>query len=85
MHYHFLEAIIDTGTGITVIFPELCEKLNLSYHRKWEGPLLLMANGAVVQLKGSVTIIINKVLVYVEAAIMAMNGYELLPKNNALW
>lgn len=81
-----VEAIIDTGAGITVISPEFCKYLNLVPKKQWEGPKLLMANGSIVCPEGSVTleIIITGIPVYVEAAVLPINGYKLLLGNDAL-
>ena len=81
-----VEAIVDTGAGITVISPDLCKQLNFSLHKRWGGPHLLMAIGTIVRPDSSVSLelIINRVPVYVEAAVLALNGYELLLGNNAL-
>lgn len=83
---HPIEAIIDTGAGITVVLPSLFKRLNLSLRNSWEGPLLVIANGAVVQPEGCVNleVIVDGILICVEAAVMALNGYELLLVNNAL-
>lgn len=39
-----IDSIIDTGTGVSVILPELCNHLKLESSR-WEGRFLILANG----------------------------------------
>ncbi len=81
-----IEAVVDTSAGVTVISPELCKTLGLPLHKKWEGPLLLMANGSVTHPESSVSleILVDGVQIYVEAAVLTLNGIKLLLGNNAL-
>lgn len=83
---HHFEAIVDTGAGLSVISPEFCKFLNLVPKKGWEGPKLLTANGGIVSPEGSVSleIFVEGIPVYVEAAVLPINGYKLLLGNDAL-
>ena len=77
---------MDTGAGLSVISPEFCKFLNLVPKKGWEGPKLLTANGGIVSPEGSVSleIFVEGIPVYVEAAVLPINGYKLLLGNDAL-
>lgn len=81
-----VEAIVDTGAEITIISPECSKLLNVKVNPEWEGPALRMGNGAIERPKGSVAleIFINKFPVYVTAAVLSINGFDLLLGNSAL-
>lgn len=81
-----LEAIIDTGAEISVISPKACELLNINSLQNWEGPLLIMANGTRAQPNGTVTLemVIGSTPVTAVAAVLPINGFDLLLGNNAL-
>ena len=80
------EAIVDTGAEISVISPETCKLLKLSATQDWDGPLLVMANGTQTKPEGSINleIIVGTIPVNVKAAILSINGFDLLLGNNAL-
>lgn len=82
---HF-EAIVDTGAGISVISPEFCKFLKLVPKERWEGPKLLMANGAVITPEAfvSLEIFVEETPIYIEAAVLAINGYKVILGNDAL-
>jgi hypothetical protein len=48
------KAVIDTGSGISLISPAFCRILGIENFREWEGPQLLLANGDPLVLEGSV-------------------------------
>lgn len=83
---HEVEAIIDTESGISVISPEFCQFFNLAFVKPWVGPKLLMANGIAAFPSGSVPInvVIQGITVGVQAAVLSINGYNLLLGNDAL-
>ena len=80
------EAIVDTGAEISVISPKTCKLLNLNTTQKWDGPFLVMANGTHARPEGSVAlqIFVGTTPVYVNVAVMQINGFNLLLGNNAL-
>ena len=82
----FVEAIVDTGAEITIISPKCCKVLNVTPNPKWEGPVLRMVNGVIERPKGSATleIFVNNIPVHVTAAVLPINGFDLLLGNNAL-
>jgi hypothetical protein len=83
---HHFEAIVDTGAGISVISPEFCKFLKLVPKERWEGPKLLMANGAVITPEASVSleIFVEETPIYIEAAVFPINGYKVILGNDAL-
>ena len=50
---HSIEAIIDTGSGVTVFSPQLCKLLHLPVV-KWSGPPVLLADGKRAHVEGTV-------------------------------
>lgn len=79
------EAIIDTGSGITVFSPELCELLQI-HVVEWSGPNALLAVGKRANVEGTVEtdILIKNVKIHVMGLVFGINGYKLLLGNYSL-
>lgn len=81
-----IEAIVDTGAEISIISPQMCKILSVNAIQKWDGPLLVMANGTQAHPEGSVSleIFVGTTPVYASLAVLPINGFDLLLGNNAL-
>ncbi len=82
---YLVEAIIDTGSGITVVSPNLSKMLGIPL-QPWEGPDILLADGQRTRPSGKIEIkvIIDKIVVEVSAIVLQINGYDLLLGNDTL-
>lgn len=80
-----VEAIIDTGSGLSVISPNLVKILHLT-PIPWEGPNILLADRKRVVPDGVVDlrIDVDGNFVATQAAILDLNGYDLLLGNDSL-
>lgn len=81
-----IEAIVDTEAEISVISPETCKLLKLPVTPKWEGPFLIMANGSQAHPEGTVDLklLVENTSICIDAAILPINGFDLILGNNAL-
>jgi hypothetical protein len=66
------KALIDTGSGISLVSPTFCRVLGIERFREREGPRLLLANGNPLVPEGSV-----KLRIYVEGRLIWVS-YDLL-------
>lgn len=82
---YLVEAIIDTGSGITVVSPTFSKLLNIPL-QPWIGPDILLADGQRTRPLGSINIEvrIDNVTVFVSAIVLQINGYDLLLGNDTL-
>jgi hypothetical protein len=80
-----VEAIIDTGSGITVVSPNFSKMLGIPL-QPWVGPDILLADGQRTRPSGSVEIkvTIDNIVVEVSAIVLQINGYDLLLGNDTL-
>lgn len=83
---NIVEAIIDTGAGISVISPGFARKLDGGKINKWGGHPLLLADGSVTTPEGSIEleVVVGGKPLSCTAAILNLNGFDLLLGNNAL-
>jgi hypothetical protein len=81
-----VKAIIDTGSGASLISPKFCRALGIENFREWEGPRLLLMDGKTLEPSGMVKLRIHVEgrLIWVIAAVSEMNGFDLLLGNDAL-
>lgn len=82
---YLVEAIVDTGSGITVVSPKLSKLMNLPI-RPWLGSGILLADGQKTIPKGQVdlSLTIDNVPVSIPAVILDLNGFDLLLGNDVL-
>ncbi|KAI9549855.1 pol polyprotein [Daphnia sinensis] len=82
---YLVEAIIDTGSGITVVSPTFSKLLNIPLQPSI-GPDILLADGQRTRPLGSINIEvrIDNVTVFVSAIVLQINGYDLLLGNDTL-
>lgn len=82
---HLIDAIVDTGSGITVVSPSLCRELKLN-SKPWTGPRISLADRNLVISSGVVNLDleVGGKLIRVDAAILDLNGYPLLLGNDSL-
>lgn len=80
-----VEAIIDTGSGITVFSPQLCRYLQFPI-KKWHGPNVFLAGEKQASVEGAVDakVLINGRTVFGCALVFEINDYDLLLGNDAL-
>ena len=78
-------ALIDTGSNLTIVSPEWCERINAKIG-PWEGPQLWMANATTASVNGVAEIEVSnsRGKAAGTALVMLMNGYDLLLGNNFL-
>lgn len=81
-----VKAIIDTGSGASLISPNFCRALGIEQYREWQGPRLLLMDGKTLVPSGMVKlkIYVEGRLIWVTAAVSEMNGFDLLLGNDAL-
>jgi hypothetical protein len=81
-----VKAIIDTGSGVSLVSPKFCRMLGVDQYREWSGPRLLLMDGKTLVPNGSVKlrIYVEGRLVWIKAAVSEMNGFDLLLGNDAL-
>lgn len=81
----FVTAIVDTGSGISVISPKFCKALELE-RGHWEGPHIVLADGLRVFPEGvtEISVRIGEKAIRTAAAILEINGFDLLLGNDAL-
>lgn len=72
-------ALIDTGSDLTIVSPEWCERFNVKIG-PWEGPQLWMANATTASVNGVAEIEVSnsRGKAAGTALVMPMNGYDLL-------
>ena len=80
-----VNAVVDTGAGISVISPALRDRLQLQ-SSKWEGRFLLLANGQKAHPETCVDLpmLVDGRSIVVQPVVMEINGYDLLLGNDAL-
>ena len=80
-----VEAIIDTGAGITVISPKFSKMLTNPI-RGWVGPGILLADGHKALPVGQIDLVltIDSFIVNSIAIVMEINGFDLLLGNDTL-
>jgi predicted aspartyl protease len=80
-----VESVVDTGAGISVISPELSDRLRLKSYG-WEGRFVLLANGQKVYPKTWVNlpITVEDRQIVIQPVVMDINGFDLLLGNDAL-
>jgi len=78
-------ALIDTGSDLTIVSPEWCKRINAKIG-PWEGPQLWMANSTTASVNGVAEIEVSNYRGKAAgtALVMPMNGYDLLLGNNFL-
>ena len=81
-----VETIFDTGAVICVISPQLCSKLSIKTKSSWKRGQILTANGTRIIPEGSAELVpmIDGQRIRIEAAVLEMNGFDLLLGNDAL-
>jgi hypothetical protein len=60
-----VKAIIDTGSGVSLVSPKFCRMLGVDEYREWSGPRLLLMDGNTLVPNGSV-----KLRIYVEGRLV---------------
>ena len=80
-----VEAIIDTGAGISAISPELFRLLKKP-SRNWDRGQLITVNNARVYPECCVdlTLQVDGILIKIQAVVLEINGFSLLLGNDAL-
>jgi predicted aspartyl protease len=81
-----VKTIVDTGAGICVISPQLCSKLSIKTKSSWKVGQILTANGTPIipERSAELVLMIDGQRILIEAAVLEMNGFDLLLGNDVL-